>query len=603
MGACREGDRLRFQRLATEKEVEELINLHNQSSSSVVIDVETTSKSPIEAKLIDVQISGVDSDSSFIFNKEYATFLLDLNPRIILIAHNYKYDAHVLYRHGVNLLDRYWRDTILVSHLVDENRPSKSLSSFVNELYLDNYKDKFWLKYSSYQDSSEEDRIEYACKDIVYTRYLDSYLQEQISLQRIPQALVDHVHSLARALLNTEIKGIKLDLDYIQDLGVKTGLEIEELKPLLREGIEPQIELCELDYWQKALEKYKTDKGKANCKKPTFSFDSSKQLIDLLYLKLGLPPQVNQKTKSISVDEDSLQNIQQYHPIIPSILKYRGLQKIQSTYIEGTLEHLKEGRVYPGFNVNGTVTGRISHQRPNLGNLPSEGGIRGMYIPDEGHCFLSLDYAQLEVCLEANITEDEKLKRIFLEGLSKHDMTAQELGIDRSLAKTLNFALQYWASHYKVAKLLDISPEEGLKVWTRYWQIYSGPKELKKKTDSYIDRGIPLRSLYGRLRRFENKSRNLWDSDYRQGYNFVIQSPGSDITSEAFYLTDQKLIQLGIGKGLFTVHDELIIMCKKDYAIEAEKIALDTMIGVGARLKLKIPLKAESSGAMPRWQD
>jgi DNA polymerase-1 len=323
----------------------------------------------------------------------------------------------------------------------------------------------------------------------------------------------------------------------------------------------------------------------------------------LLYNTIGLPEQKSSKTKNISVDDTALENLKSQHQIVPLLQEYRGHHKIYSTYIEGTLEHSDHGRIYPSFNVNGTVTGRLAHSAPNMANLPKEGGVRGIYLAEDDHFLLSLDYSQLEVCIEANLTHDPNLVKIFLEGASKHDITAKELNVDRDTAKTLNFALQYWCSAWKVSQLLDVNAFEGQRIWNRYWEIYSGPKLLKEKTDQMVEAGTPIVSLFGRKRRFAPGKRPEWSGDYRQAYNFIIQSPGADITSRAFYLVDAALREKGWGKGLFTVHDELLLSVKKEHIVEAEALALKVMVGVGEELNLKYPLKAESSGGMERWND
>src|SRR5262249_12935152 len=156
--------------------------------------------------------------------------------------------------------------------------------------------------------------------------------------------------------------------------------------------------------------------------------------------------------------------------------------------------------------------------------------------------------------LEANLTGDKNLIRMLENGESKHDLTARELGCDRHTAKTLNFALQYWASHFKVAKLLGCSEPEALKIYNKYWKIYEGPKKLKAWTDNEINEGRPLKTLFGRKRRFEQRRRSAWDGDYRQGYNFLVQGTGADITSQAFYRMDEWFASRDRGRCLFTVH-------------------------------------------------
>lgn len=592
-----------FQRLNSEAEILDLLNWHSEHSDFAVIDVETSSKYPRQAKLLDIQISGRGEEEVAIFSGQYVKLLLQLALDVVLVGHNYKYDAHVLFNHGVNLLDRTWRDTLLIGHLVDENRESYSLDSYVQEYWQDDYKKEFWSRYRSYEEADEEERKNYACKDIIYTKRLYLLLMGLAKdRESIPDSLIEHTHRLQDSLLKTEIEGIKVDTEYLTCLGIKLKTEIDRLRPKMRESVAIQCELWEMEEYGRTLQKYKTDKGRASAKIPEFSFDSPKQLSNVIYGKLGLPVQTNEKTKQISTDSASFDKLVGYHPVIPLIQEYREYQKVFTSFIEGTRERLDNGRIYPSFRVSGTATGRISHSNPNLGQLPAKGGIRGMYVPDQGYVLISADYCQLEVNVEANLTGDVSLARIFREGLSKHDITASELKIPRDTAKTLNFALQYWASHYKVAKLLKVSEDEAKRIWNNYWKLYSGPRRLKESTDLAVNEGKPLVTVFGRRRRFERRKRSPWDGDYRQAYNFLIQGTGADITSRAFYLTSDSLQARGFGRGLFSVHDELIIEVKKEVAKEAEDLMIDIMVNVGKEIGLKIPLKAESSGPMLRWE-
>lgn len=586
--------------LTTESEVKEAIQIANQQPFTVV-DIETTGLDSFKDEIIDFQFSGAGEEDVYIAPATFIHCLKVLTSRVV--GHNLRFDIQFLFRNGVDVTHWQYHDTLLIGHLLDENRESNSLDSYVKEYWNDNYKEEFWKTYKTYEEAPTPAAQEYGAKDIYYTGRLYRKFKVRANEQNIPNSLITHVHRLQYSLLRTEIEGIKVDLEYITTLGVGLKGRIEQLKPEMRSLVADEITLVELEKWSEEIEKRKTDKGKAKVQRPEFSFDSRKQLQELLYNHLEIPEQYNEKTKRVSVDDASLEKIRESHPIISQIQEYRGLQKVYGTYIEGTLEKVRNERIYPGFNVSGTKTGRISHNNPNLGQLPKSGGVRGIYVPNDGCVFISADYSQLEVCLEANLTGDENLARIFQEGLSKHDITATELGISRDQAKTLNFALQYWASHFKVAKLLSVSEKEAYEIWNNYWKIYSGPKKLKARTDGMVNRGEDIVTVFGRKRRFERRKRQPWDSDYRQAYNFLIQSTGADITSRAFYDIADYLQLSGYGRALFSVHDEILIECRKEEVEVCEQSLLQCMENVGSEIDLKIPLKAESSGPMERWED
>ncbi len=599
------GGLLKFRYLSSEKEVWDIIEHHVDKNSVVVLDTETTSVNPHEAQLVDIQINGREDDEALNFPAEFAHCLLAFNDAPnTLVFHNFKYDLIVLSRvNGLfqQLASRV-RDTMLMSHLVDENRDSHSLNSWVLELTGDTYKDDFWRKHASYLDASVDERLAYSCADIVYTRRLYLHLTARLTQSGVGDSLVQHVHRLASALFRTELEGIAIDVPYLSDIGITLNTQIEEIKPKMKALVELPVEAVELDMWQHELDKRKTPKGKAGVPRPVFSWDSNKQIQALLYGELGLPVQKNEKTRSISVDDASLEKINTHHAIVPLLQKYRGLHKVYGAYIEGTLDRMREGRIYPSFNINGTVTGRISSSNPNMQQLPKDGGIRGIYVPDSGYRFITCDYAQLEVTLAAHFSRDKQLLKIVEEGASQHDITAESLGIPRDLAKTLNFAAQYRCSHYKVAKLLGVTEEEGKRIYDKYWQTYSGLKRLMDTCDRMVDSGKFIVNPFGRIRRFEEKKRSPWDKAYRQAFNALIQGTGADLCSRAFYLVDDALRASGAGKGLFTVHDELVVTVLKERVDEGRALLQSVMKTVGEEIRLTVPLSTDCSEGVERWE-
>src|ERR1044072_8832817 len=102
-------------------------------------------------------------------------------------------------------------------------------------------------------------------------------------------------------------------------------------------------------------------------------------------------------------------------PEIQVLADYKETKSLYGTFVEGMLDQVDGGRIYPRFNVNGTTTGRLSHSGPNMANLPRDGVIRNFFIPDDGNSIIGADYSQLEVVVEANLTEDKSLLKIILE--------------------------------------------------------------------------------------------------------------------------------------------------------------------------------------------
>jgi len=596
---------MKFYHLTTEAEIRALIAYHNMKSEFCVYDFETDSKNPREAKLIDIQMSGYGEDEAVMFGAEFLPLLSDLTCAHVL--HNHRYDWKVAYLHGVDLRGKLVRDTMLMHHLHDENA-AHDLDTWVQEQYGDNYKSRFWAEHKTYPEATFEKRLDYGCRDVVYTGLLYHYLDHSLGAQRVPGTLVEHVHRLAAALLDTELSGIKVDLDYTMTMGAELKGDIVKTEREARELVKYECLALELQAWSKVIEKTYTPKGKKwqTLPKPEFNFAGSAQVASLLFDQLKLPPVFSKKTRSRTADDKALEALESQHPVIPKIRQLRKYSKMYGSFVEGVLERATGDRIYPEFNVNGTVTGRISHSNPNMGQMPSRGDwskIRGIFTPDEGHKLITCDYGMLEVVVAAHYSQDKNLLKIIHEGASKHDITAEALGVPRSVAKTANFAAQYLCGPRKFSEVIGCSEKEGEFYLNKYWEAYSGEKVVVDECRTKVDKGEPIINPFGRMRRFPAMFEKKWEreSAYRQAYSSLIQGTGGDLTSYAFYHIAELLKSTGMGRAWFTVHDEILVEAKTEHVEEVRAAVQKFMICAGEHIKLSVPLTVECSGGLDRW--
>lgn len=594
---------MNFIELTSLAEVNELVSWHNKNSEFVVLDTETTNKNARLAKLIDIQMSGKEPESAVIFKAAYLPALAALD--VLQVWHNFKYDWQVLYQHGLDLRGKPMRDTMLLHHLVDENASHK-LDDIVKAEWQDSFKSDFWSKYKNYTDAPKSEAIEYACKDIVYTRkFYDSLAKRNIN-----RSLLQHVHRLALALFSSELTGIKIDLDYLTAIGLDLKKRIYETKAELYKLGGTAREEIECSLWIKSIEAVYTPTGQKwkHVPKPSFNFSSSAQVGRLLYEHLGLQRQFNKKTKRTTVDDGALELLTNKYPKVSVLSELRNLrtyEKMESAFVTGILEVATKDRVYPRYNPNGTVTGRLSHSLPNIAQIPKEGEwvkLRGIFIPDEGNVLIEFDYAMLEVVIAAHFSQDKNLLRIINEGASKHDITAESLGIRRDLAKTLNFAMQYQCSQYKVAQILGCGSEQAKQAWDAYWATYSGEKAVIEKCKLLIDEGKPIVSPWGRARHFTGiANERERAAAYREGYAALIQGTGSDCTSWAFYNVSEWFKKTGLGRAWCTIHDAILLECKPENVDTVTKKVVWFMEEAGRVINLTVPLKVAVSRPLERW--
>lgn len=584
---------MRFTKLTTLAEVQRRLR---DLPSVISLDCETTSLEARKAELLSVSIAA--GDEALIIPPQFVGELNCLKTRL-LVLQNFKYDFQVLSTHGIDFINTRFRDIMLMHHLLDENA-EHGLDAQVQSTFHDNYKEVFWATYKEYSSAPEEEQLEYQGKDAIYTLSLYKLYNELLADK---QTLIEHVHRLARALYFTERDGVCVDTDRIVRTKQTMQAEIEGYLPKLRGEFDAQCNKWELNKWEEELAKRKTTRGKLNVERPVFSFSSDPQLSWLLYTGLSLPVVAKTKKGNPATDYETIEKLSQEYPALITLKDYKGAKTLYATFVEGMLDRVENNKIYPEFNINGTHTGRISHKNPNLGNIPKEGPIRGFFIPSENRVLGGADYSQLEVVIEANFSQDKNLIKIIKEGASKHDITANELKISRDQAKTLNFAMQYRCSHYKVAKLLKCSEADGRKVWNAYWNVYSGVKKLMDSCDKKLDAGEPIVNPFGRARHFPKEFANQYDYERakRQAYNALIQGTGADITHKAFYIMSERLESNGNGRMLWEVHDELLGEFDKD-AFDVEiPVLCNFMESISNYLGFEIPLSAKAYGPLERW--
>lgn len=589
-------ERMNFKRLTTEEEVTAFAS--TIPGSVFALDCETTGLNPRVDQILSIAIAP-HGEAAVSIPAEFIPLLAPLKEAALLILHNFKFDYHVLYEHGLDLRNVPFLDTLHMHHLIDE-RKDHDLGSIVLEEFGDNYKDKFWSKYKNYSDAGPQDALEYECKDVIYTFRLYEKFKSILKEQAM---LVNSVHKLALALYLTEVYGVRVDAELMVATKKEMGDKIAGYLPALRTRFLAHCQVYELIAWNKELEKKKTIEGKSRVKRPVFNFASNAQMQWLLYDALKLPILKKTPAKKPATDYETIEKLIDKCPDLTLYRDYIDIKTIFGTFVEGLLERVQEGRVYPSFNVSGTATGRISHSNPNLGNLPKEGVYRNFFLPDEGHKIVGFDFSQLEVVVEANLTKDKNLEKIILQGASKHDITAQEMGIPRDLAKTINFAMGYHCGVNKLKTILKCSFQEAEFQWNRYWEVYRGCRDLKLVTDALVDAGQPVVNMMGRARRFDTVFSADWmrDSAKRAAYNHMIQGPGAEITNRAFYRCSEYLEKQHLGRALWSVHDEVLASATEATCHSTMGAMLDIANCMGTEVGFKIPLTAVAYGPLDFW--
>ena len=339
-----------------------------------------------------------------------------------------------------------------------------------------------------------------------------------------------------------------------------------------------------------------------------FNINSTKQLGEILFDKLGLP--AYKKTKrGYSTNAEVLEKLRWQHPIVEQVLEYRQLAKLKSTYVDGLTKVMgPDCRIHTSFQNTVTATGRLSSTEPNLQNIPVRtplgAEMRKMFIAGPGNVLVDADYSQIELRLLAHIAQDQEMLEGFRTGADIHTRTAaQVFGVPdelvtrqmRSSAKAVNFGIVYGISEFSLAKDIGVTRAEAKEYMERYFTKYAGVRAYQKRiVEQAKERGY-VSTLMGRRREMpelKDSNRNKRAFGERVALNMPIQGTAADIIKLAMIRVQRRLKEEGFqGRLVLQVHDELIVECPE---AEGESIARLLEEEMEQVVSLDVKLEAEA---------
>ena len=316
-----------------------------------------------------------------------------------------------------------------------------------------------------------------------------------------------------------------------------------------------------------------------------FAVNSPKQLAEVLFETLKLPS--GKKTKTgYSTDADVLEPLALEYPIVASVLQYRELAKLKSTYADALPALVRsDGRVHTSLNQTVAATGRLSSSNPNLQNIPIRTAIgreiRKAFVAPPGRILLSADYSQIELRIFAHVANDTDMRAAFSSGEDIHKYTASKVyGVApgdvtsdmRRAAKTVNFAVLYGISDFALARQLKIAQGEAKALKESYFARFPGVKVYLDSTIEFAQKNGYVQTLFGRRRwipDINNRVFNFRQAAERAAANMPIQGLSADIMKKAMLSVSAMLKQTHLpALLLLQVHDELLFEVDKDTAGE-----------------------------------
>ena len=580
-----------------------------RAAELIAFDTETTSLDYMQARIVGVSFCVESGDAAYVpLAHDYAGAPAQLEREEVLAAlrtvlecaapaklgHHLKYDAHVLANHGIELggmrydsmLESYVWDSVATRHDMD-SAARKYLG--IETIHYEDVAGK-GAKAIPFSQVPIERAAEYAAEDADVTLQLHRSLWPKISAVPALKRLYEEIEQpLVPVLLRMERHGVLIDRERLHAQSGELAARLAEL-----------------------TQQAHTEAG------APFNIDSPKQLQQVLFEKLGLPVLRKTPTGQPSTAEDVLEELSAGYPLPRTVLEYRALAKLKSTYTEKLPEQINPdtGRIHTSYHQAVAQTGRLSSTDPNLQNIPirtPEGRrIRQAFVAPPGQVLLAADYSQIELRILAHLSGDEGLLGAFAAEQDVHQATAAEVfgaaleavtPDQRRLAKTINFGLIYGMSAFGLARQLGIDRGAAQRYVDRYFDRYPGVRRFMDETRTQAREQGYVETVFGRrLYLPDIRSGNTQVRQYaeRSAINAPMQGTAADIIKRAMIAVDAWCREhTGQARLIMQVHDELVLEVPGEH-LETAREAVRTCMTSAATLR--VPLRVEI-GAGANWDE
>ena len=582
-----------YQTILDLKALKEMVD-ELKNAKYVSIDLETTSVNPMLAEIVGISVSYNKNSAFYIpilypekkknnFGVNDLEVVLSImkefleNKDIRKIGQNIKYDALILYRHGVKV-SNIFLDTMIAAHILNPAAKSYKLDAlsieFLNynmvpiEDLIGKGKDQITM------DLVPLDKISYyAAEDADIVFQLAEIFTPKLEENGQLNFFADIEMPLIDVLMKMENEGVYVDEDLLNEMSLNIG---ERLDLLVKEIY--------------------------NIAEEEFNINSTQQLAKILFDDLKLT-----QIKKRSTAENVLKELVNEHELPELILSYRKLNKLKNTYIDALPASInkKTKRIHSTFNQTIAATGRLSSTGPNFQNIPIRTvdgrEIRKSFIAQQKNWgIFSADYSQIELRIMAHLSEDKELCKAFKDNLDIHDRTASliyNVPLDdvqpemRRTAKVINFGIMYGAGPFRISQELGISRKAAQEIIKQYFIQYSGIQNYiddtlsKARSDNYVE------TILGRRRYvWDVNSENALKKQAaeRVAINMPIQGSAAELIKIAM-IDIQKNIENDKlnSKMILQIHDELLF----EYPLEEEEYLISMVKkSMENAMSLKVPI-------------
>ncbi len=462
---------------------------------------------------------------------------------------------------------------------------------------IGNYKDDYDGGWENFSD----DMLFYCRQDVRVTK--DVYRRLGVQLEDFDEQSIELEHQVALIIREQEKTGVLFDERKAYDLMADLKEKVFEIENKVREVFKPlptwvSLNVLKNPYkkdgtpsaaYQKQLDKgahYDEDEDYGFIDYPEFNLGSRQQIARYL-MHFGWQPQEYTEKGSIIVNEKVLEGVD--IPEAQLIMEYLTLQKRLSmvkSWIEAVTD---DGRIHGRVNSNGAVTGRMTHSKPNLAQVPAVYSVYGkecreLWTVPEGKCLVGCDASGLELRMLAHYMDDKDYTEEILNG-DIHTANQMAAGLQsRDSAKTFIYAFLYGAGDGKIGEIVGGTSSAGKKLKANFLANTPSLGALRKRIDKESSKGW-LRGLDGRRLHIRSSHSAL---------NVLLQSAGAIIMKQALTLLEKYGTIYSIDyKFLLNVHDEVQVEVREDQAEQFGRLAVDCIKRAGTDFNLNCPLDAE----------
>jgi DNA polymerase I-like protein with 3'-5' exonuclease and polymerase domains len=436
-------------------------------------------------------------------------------------------------------------------------------------------------------DFFSEDMLKYCRNDVDLTQRLYKFLITRIKDFGYS---IELEHEVAKIIQRQHERGFKIDIVNAYALQAKFQEDMNELQNKVRATFPPlKIEETFIPKSNNKARGYVKGVPFTKVKYKEFNLGSRQQIGERL-MKLGWKPKKKTDKGHVIVDEKVLSEIKDI-PEAKLINEYLMLQK-RIAQVSSWVEAIKEdGRVHGKVITNGTITGRMSHQAPNMAQIPAVYSpygkeCRQLWIVDKGYKLVGVDASGLEIRMLAHYMNDKEYTNEVING-DIHTANQIAAGLEtRDAAKTFIYAFIYGAGSKKIGSIIGGSERDGERVKEKFLRATPSLRNLREKVDGVSKSNRRwLKVLDGRKIIIRHPHAAL---------NSLLQGAGSCVMKVALTLLDKYVINKRIkAYPVVNVHDEFQYEVEEGRAEEFGKLAVQSIIDAGKKLKLRCELNGE----------